>query len=39
MANDVTNERIEVLANDLRKIPVFADLSPDQLGWLASKCV
>jgi signal transduction histidine kinase len=38
MANDVTSERIEALANDLRKISVFSDLSADQLNWLASRC-
>ncbi|HJY85519.1 MAG TPA: ATP-binding protein [Candidatus Acidoferrales bacterium] len=37
MAKDATSERIEALANDLRKIPVFSDLTADQLGWLASK--
>jgi signal transduction histidine kinase len=37
MAENTTSERIEVLVNDLRKIPVFSDLTPDQLGWLAGK--
>lgn len=37
MAMDATSERIEAMANDLRKIGVFSDLTVDQLGWLASK--
>jgi len=37
MAKNVTSERIEALANDLRKIAVFSDLTADQLGWLAGK--
>jgi signal transduction histidine kinase len=37
MAKDATSERIEALANDLRKIAVFSDLPADQLDWLAGK--
>jgi signal transduction histidine kinase len=37
MAKNATSERIDALANELRKIAVFSDLPADQLGWLASK--
>lgn len=37
MAENAVGERIEVLANDLRKIPVFSDLAADRLTWLAGK--
>jgi signal transduction histidine kinase len=37
MAKNDTSERIEALANDLRKIAVFSDLTADQLDWLAGK--
>ena len=37
MVTNATSERIQALANDLRKISVFSDLTGDQIGWLASK--
>jgi signal transduction histidine kinase len=37
MAQSAVNERSEALINDLRKVPVFSDLSHDQLAWFAEK--
>jgi signal transduction histidine kinase len=37
MAQTAANERIAALIDDLRKVPVFSDLSQDQLAWFAEK--
>jgi len=37
MAENPTSERVDALANDLRKIAVFSDLTADQLAWLTEK--
>ena len=37
MAENATSEKIERLMKDLRKITVFADLTDEQLSWLAGK--
>ncbi|HEV2493552.1 MAG TPA: ATP-binding protein [Terriglobia bacterium] len=37
MAENLTSETGKSLIEDLRKIEVFADLSPDDLGWLAER--
>ena len=37
MAQAAANDRIAALVDDLRKVPVFSDLSQDQLAWFAEK--
>jgi len=37
MAQTAVNERVAALIDDLRKVPVFSDLSQDQLAWFVEK--